>query len=164
MNSAGFPPFPPLMEIALVVLAEFVFGLGYNTLVALAGRRYPAAYRLMVSLSVALGVATTLVLPAVFWWGRTQATWQWAAIFLLCFAGSGLPMIGGSLKRNMAGDSHRRREWPTAARRARDEAVMELSALAEEVHEKARTDDLKATTLISLVHRLHQVIGTLKSV
>jgi len=54
-------------------------------------------------------------------------------------------------------ESHKRRPWPTAAAQARDNAVMDLSMLADQVANQ-ETDNAK------VVHQLHQVIGTLKSV
>jgi hypothetical protein len=148
------PVFPPLIEIVLVVLAEMLFGLAYNGLVRwLIQRRL---YDTLISFSVAGGVFVTVAMPAGLWFGRALWAWQWALLMLIAFAASGSVMIAGSLKRE-ADKSHHRREWPTAAAHARDDAVMELSALAH----KAAEGEI---SLAQLVNRLHEVVGILKSV
>lgn len=70
--------------------ALFVFGIGYNTLVAwLEHKGYIEGY---LSLIVALGVAVTLGGVAIL-------SIQAALIALFCFAASGTPMIIGSIWR-----------------------------------------------------------------
>ena len=53
---------------------------------------------------------------------------------------------------------------PTQAMRARDDAVMDLSKMADDIAEKSKLNKLTVQDLPSYVHKLHQVIGTLKSV
>jgi len=65
-------------------------------------------------------------------------------------------MVAGSQWRTVK-ESHRRHEWPTAARQARDDAVMDLEALADQVANKKIAD-------AAAVNRMHQIVGTLKSV
>jgi hypothetical protein len=53
--------------------------------------------------------------------------------------------------------SHKRRPWPTAALKARDDAIMELAAITHQIVDER-------ATVASVVHRLHMVIGMLRSV
>lgn len=103
--------------------------------------------------SVVVGDAVTLFIQWIFF----PETWSPQVTFG-CFVFSGIPMIVTYLFRHQQKVlSHKRRPWPTAALKARDEAIMELAKMTHEiVEEKA--------TVASVVHRLHQVIGTLKSV
>lgn len=147
------------LEIALVFLIELLFGLGYNALVA-----YAFKHRLMhVSLSVVIGVALTLVIPALFWFDRSMPFWEAGLLLLVCFAGSGVPMIIGSTRRTVK-DKKKRRPLGNAALRIRDEVVMDLSTLAYEIADKAKANELTVRDLPDYVNRLHCVIGTLKSV
>lgn len=149
------------MSIALVALIEFVFGIGYNALVAFAHD-----HKLMhVSLSVAIGVAVTLLVPAAAWFDVAMPFWQAGILLALCFAASGVPMIVGSTRRHvLRKDDKKRRPWPNAALKVRDDAVMELSAIAHDIAEKSKTGRLSLNDLPDTVHRLHGVIGILKSV
>lgn len=145
------PPVSPV-EILAVLLIELLFGLGFNRLVEWAqGNKVWD-----VSLSVVIGVSVTLAIPTAWWLQRDLAFWQVTGLLVACFGASGLPMIIGSTRRTVR-ESHKRRTWPTAAAQARDDALMELSALADGIAGK-QVGDAQA------VNRLHQVIGTLKSV
>lgn len=44
-----------------------------------------------------------------------------------------------------------------------DDLAAEMRSLAQEIDEKAQLNDVKAATLITFVNRLHQWVGTLKS-
>ncbi len=149
------------MEIGLVLLMELLFGLGYNGLVA-----YWMKHRLMhVSATVVIGVAATLLIPAVSWFDRELHFWQSGILLLLCFVASGSPMIIGSMRRTVQEkDNKKRRPWPTAAMRVRDDVVMELSVMAHEIADKAKLGKLSVQDLPDYVNRLHGVIGMLKSV
>lgn len=152
-NAAPIP-----LEIVLVALVEFLFGLGYNALVVWAFR-----HRLMhVSLSVVIGVAVTLLIPTVVWFDHPMPFWQCGGLLLICFAASGTPMIVGSTRRTV--NNKRRRPWPNSALRAKEDAVMELSAMAHEIAGKAKANQLTLQDLPDYVNRLHGVIGILKSV
>jgi hypothetical protein len=142
--------FPPTLPIVLLV--ELLFGLGYNRLVAWGHER--GIWH--VSFSVVIGVAVTLIVEVVFWWNLPMTGWQGALLTFGCFAASGLPMVAGSQLRTVK-ESHRRHEWPTAAAHARDDAVMDLELLADQVANKKITD-------ASAVNKMHQIVGTLKSV
>lgn len=151
---AGFPT-----ELTAVLLGLTLFGIGYNRLIAYA--HHHALWH--VSVSVALGVAVTLLVPAVVWWRLSLAFWQSGLVLVLCFTASGVPMMIGSARRTIKA-RHERRPWPNAALKARDDVVMELSALADEIAEKTKSETLKVQDMADYVHRLHQMKGTLKSV
>lgn len=143
MNS--FPAFPP--DFPLVVVLEFLYGLGYNQLV-----RWVHAKKLWhVSTSVMFGVAGTIIIPLLF----DQDLWNFAILYFVCFMASGVPMVWGSLARS-GRKSHKRRRLPNYVMTVRDDVVMELNVMADEiVNEKTRAVDV--------VHRIHKLIGTLKS-
>jgi hypothetical protein len=145
-------PFSPTFPITLLV--ELLFGIGYNELVAW----WQKHSLIHVSYQVVIGVAATLTIAGAGMFASEMKFWQ-AMVYLVAFFGaSGLPMISGSNRRSVKEkESHKARPWPTAALQARDGAVMDLSALAEQVANKKVTD-------AQAVNRLHQVIGTLKSV
>jgi hypothetical protein len=136
-------PFPPILEILVIVLGELLFGMGYNRFFEWA--RIPAAY------AVVFGVAATIGLPLVFWWDAGLWGWQWALLALASFAGSGAPMVWGFIHRRNA-NSHQARAWPNKAARVRDEVIMELAAIGQ------RTEDA------GLVRKCHELIGMLRSV
>jgi len=147
--------------ILIVLLVEFLFGLGYNAVVAWAHEHRLAH----VSQSVALGVAITLLIPAVVWFETEMQFWQAGILLAMCFTASGIPMIVGSMKRTVTEkDNKKRRPWPTAALRVKDDVIMELSAMAHEIAEDAKQGKLKVSDLPDLVNRLHGLIGTLKSI
>lgn len=148
-------------EILLVLLAELLFGLGYNTLVA-----YWTKHNLMhVSFAVVIGVVVTLLLPAASWFDREMPFWLSGILLMLCFTASGLPMIVGSMRRTVREkDNKKRRPWPNEAKKIRDLVVMELSSMAHEIADRAKADELTVRDLPDYVNRLHGVIGTLKSV
>ncbi len=149
------------LEIALVLLMELLFGLGYNVLVA-----YWMKHNLMhVSATVVIGVAGTLLIPAASWFDREMPFWLSGILLMLCFTASGVPMIVGSMRRTVREkDNKKRRPWPNAALRVRDDVVMELSSMAHEIADRAKADELRVHDLPDYVNRLHGVIGTLKSV
>lgn len=154
MNSPVSP-----VEILTVLLIELLFSIGYDHLAAWAqGNRI-----WHTSISVVIGVAVTLAIPTAWWWPRDLAFWQAVSLLTACFAASGLPMIVGSARRTVR-ESHKPHAWPTKARQAREDAVMELSALAHEIAGETRENRLTVQHLPDYVNRLHQVIGTLKSV
>lgn len=149
------------IEIILVLLVEFLFGIGYNLLVAW-WHKHRFSH---VSISVAIGVMGTLVIPLAFWFDVEMRFWEAGLLLLACFTASGVPMIVGSMKRTAARkDNKKRRPWPNEAKKMRDLVVMELSAMAHEIAEQAKSGELTVRDLPDFVDRLHGVIGTLKSV
>lgn len=153
MNADLFPT-----EIALVALAELLFGIGYNALVALAFR-----HRLLhVSVSVVIGVLGTLLIPALAWFDHTMPFWQSGLLLLACFAASGTPMVLGSMRRTMQKDDKKRRKIGNTAGKIRDEIVMDLNALARDIAEKSK-DNTIMQDLPDYVNRIHGLIGSLKS-
>lgn len=157
------PPFPPANELALLVLTELLFGFTYDRAVQWFERKNgQQLFKFLVSWSVVFGTAGTLTIKFLFLWGRVFVDWQDFLIDLLCFAGSGIPMIIGSMGR--AGKpSHKAKRIPTNARHVVEDVSAEMHRLACDVNEKAQTGEVKAATLIEIVHRLHQWIGMLKS-
>ena len=150
------------LEVVLVLMVEVLFGVGFNALVA-----WARTHRLWhVSVSVAVGVAGTMVVPAVMWPSVEVEFWRAGLLLLMCFVGSGVPMIVGSTRRSVdeSKDRKKRRPWPNAALQARDAAVMELSSLAHEIAEDAKENRIAVLDLPDYVNRLHGVIGTLKNV
>lgn len=156
MNADRMP-----LEIAFLLVVEFLFGVGYNVFVA-----WSHEHNLMhVSTSVVAGVIGTLLLPTAIWFDHDFKFWQIGILLTACFTASGIPMIVGSQKRTVEEKDHKkRRPWPTQAMRARDDAVMDLSKMADDIAEKSKLNKLTVQDLPSYVHKLHQVIGTLKSV
>lgn len=149
------------MKVVLVLMTEFVFGLGYNVLVAWAHE-----HRLFhVSVSVSLGVAGTLLIACAAWAISEMYFWQAGVLLVGCFVASGTPMITGSLRRTVsAKDNKKRRPLPNSAMRVRDDAVMELAAMAHEIAKQVKDDELTVRDLPDFVNRIHGVIGMLKSV
>lgn len=154
-------PFPPVEIVTGVYLSEALFGIGYNKLV-----EYAHQHRLWdVSISVTIGVTVTLIIPVAAWYALDLAVWQTALLFVGCFVFSGSPMIVGSLRRTVAeSQTHKARPWPTRAAQARDDAIMSLTTLAEEISDMTRAGKLTLQHLPDVVNKLHRIIGTLKSV
>ena len=146
MNS----PTSPLLSL---YLAQFLFGVLYASLIHwLSMKHYlPGS----TAWSVVIGDAATLFIQWLF----VRDGWNFGMTFG-SFACSGFPMVITYLYRhqsNVIRARHTRRPWPTAAAKARDDAVMELAMMADEIaNEKA--------TVVSIVHRLHKLIGLLNSV
>lgn len=156
------PQFPPASELALLALTELLFGFTYNGAVQWFERKNGRLFKFLVSWSVVFGTVGTLTIRVLFFWGWVSAEWQSLLIDLLCFAGSGIPMIIGSMSR--AGKpSHKAKRIPPNARRALEDVTAEMNRLASDVNEKAQAGEVKAATLIEIVHRLHQWIGMLRS-
>jgi hypothetical protein len=84
---------------------------------------------------------------------------------LVAFAGSGTPMALLSIKReNDARECHRRRPWPTAALRVKEDVLMSLAAIVHDVKQRTNDSEINTAFLVNLVHDLYEVIGMLKSV
>jgi hypothetical protein len=99
------------LEIALIYLFLFVFGWGYNAVVAWAERKgYAEGY---MSLIVSLGVAVTII-PLVI------IDWQFSFLMLGAFMCSGMPMILGSIYRHVT------------ARRQEQELERQAARMAEQ--------------------------------
>jgi hypothetical protein len=152
-----FPQVSPT-SIAAVLLAESLFGVGYNLLVDWAHEN-----RIWhVSVSVVIGVAVTVLIPTAAWYRADMPFWMAGALFLACFGSSGIWMVIGSTRRSVA-KSHKRQGLPRSAAKTRDVIVMDVSALAGEIADRAKAGKLVAGDLPHYVHQLHQVVGALKS-
>jgi hypothetical protein len=157
MLPANYPPYPPVLLIALMFAVQVGFGFLYNWIF-----RW---IRIPVPLAVVIGTFITGAIMYPFFFSTALRGEQWLFLTLIAFAGSGTPMALLSVKRtNDARESHRRRPWPTAALRVRDEALSSLSMIIHDV--KARTNDsrIDAAFLVNLVDGLYEIIGMLKSV
>ena len=141
----------PSSPVLALYLAEFLFGVLYAMLIHwLSVNDYLKG---STAYSVVVGDAMTLFLQWVFF----QESWSPLVTFG-SFVCSGTPMIVSYLVRHQQRVvSHHRRPWPTAALQAREDAVSMLDLLADQIAD----GDVSSA---SVVHRLHQVIGTLNSV
>lgn len=157
-----FPPFPPAYDLVLLFIAELLFGLTYNPAVAWFGTRHEKLFKFLVSWSVVFGVAGTLFLQAIFFWGRTFLEWQVLLINLMCFAGSGMPMIAGSMWR-AAKPSHKAKKLPKYVKDIVEDVGYEMHQLASKVNEQAQANNVPAAMLIEIVHKLHEWRGVLRS-
>jgi len=157
------PPFPPAIDLVLLSLTEVLFGFTYDRAVSWFERKNGKLFKFLVSWSVVLGTVGTLTIRLLFFWGRVSAEWQTFLIDLLCFAGSGLPMIIGSMSR--AGKpTHKVRRWPTFANQVREDVVSGMRSTADELSREAKAGRVNAGTLVEIVHKLHEWVGSLKSV
>lgn len=158
------PPISPA-ELVAVLLAEVLFGLLYNLLVAYAHKT--GLWKVLVS--VIIGVAVTGAIPLVVWFDVCMTVIWSGALYAACFVASGIPMAVGFIQRDREAavaeqkKSHKRQQIPPSAARTRDELVMDVTSLASEIAAAARSGQLKAGDLPDYVHRLHQFVGTLKS-
>lgn len=144
------PQFPPAFPLVSCLLALHLFGWGFNALVAWVNKRrlYP------VSFSVAIGTAVTLLAPTLFFLHYELAFWQSSLIYFLSFTASGIPMIFGNVQRQTK--SHKARRLGNKAAEVRDFAVLDLEAAISKIVRKE-------AEVVEVVHVLHQVIGSLKS-
>lgn len=137
--------------IFLVLLVEFIFGLGFNKIVEWAHR-----HNLWhVSVSVIFGVAGTLIIPSVALLSVCMPFWQASLIFGACFIASGIPMIAGGTQRTVK-ENHHRRPLPNHAMRVRDDAVMQIKAILDKIVNGG-------VEVVKVVHDLHEIAGKLKS-
>lgn len=144
----AFPPvFPLLFDLALLVC----FGFGFNALVAWVNRKraWP------VSFSVVIGVAVTLLVPTATFLHTRLAMWQAGLVYLVCFAASGIPMIFGNVQRQ-TNKSHKARRLGNHAARVRDDVVMNIESMMNEIVNGG-------VAVEKVIHRLHQAVGSLKS-
>lgn len=86
--------------VATVLFCLFLLGLIYNHIIG-KEERFLEAY---VAFEVVAGVLITLFGFSLI------AGWKYAVVALICFAASGLPMVAGSIQRNIqkAKESHAR--------------------------------------------------------
>lgn len=146
------PTFSALFPQAFpVLILELLFGIGFNELV-----KWAQEHKLWhVSISVVAGVAGTLIIPIFFMHKSTMELWQVTLFYFLCFTASGVPMIVGSTRKTV-NDNHRRRPLPNAAIKVRDEAVMNISAILDQIANGG-------VEVVKVVHELHEIKGKLKS-
>lgn len=143
--------------VYLLVLVELLFGLAYDQLV-----KFVHAHGIWhVSVSVIIGVFVTGVIFIAFMFDKVMPAWQFSLIVAACFAGSGLPMVFGSVARDVK-DKKKKRPLGKYGAKIRDEVSMELTVMANEIAEQIKKDQLTVRDLPDLVNRLHQMKSMLK--
>lgn len=152
-----YSPTSPLLSL---LLAELLFGLLYAAVVHwLSTQHYfPGG----TAGSVIVGDAATLFIQWLF----VRASWDPSVTFA-CFACSGAPMALTYWFRHhqrVEKAKHCRRPWPTAALRVRDDAVMDITRMIQEIEIAAKKEMVTAGFLIGVVNELHAVKKTLTSV
>lgn len=151
MNPDIFP------TVYLLVLVELLFGLAYDQVV-----KFVHAHGIWhVSVSVVIGVFMTGLIFIIFMFDKVLPAWQFGLIVAACFAGSGLPMAIGSVTRDVK-DRKKKRPLGNSAARLRDEVVMELTTMANDIAERIKNDQLTIRDLPDLVNRLRQMKSMLK--
>jgi len=145
-------------EIASVLLGELLFGVAFDSLVT-----YALKHKLLhVSIAVVIGVAITLLIPALAWFRYEMPFYQAGILLVLCFSASGLPMVIGSMSRTVK--NHKKRQsLGRSASLIRDEAVMEVNTIINDVTAKAQKKELDVNDLVVFIGKLHSLIGMLKS-
>lgn len=153
MNGPHVSPLLPLF------FAEIIFGLLYAVLIHWMGMK--GYLKGQTAWSVVVGDGVTLFVEWLFF----RESWN-PFVTLGCFACTGVPMIVTYLYRHqlqIERARHTRRPWPTAALKARDDAVMEISLVIQEIEQAAETQ-VTAGTLLKASNRLHLVKRILMSV
>jgi hypothetical protein len=140
-------------------LAELVFGLLYALLI-----HWIALHGWLkgnTAWSVVIGNSATLLIQWLF----IPSSGPW--LTFMCFAFSGAPMAVTYLLRHqmrVEKAKHTKRPWPTAALRARDNAVMDIAGVIKDIEEAANCNQVNAGFLLTVSNRLHFVKKTLTSV
>lgn len=154
------------MEVPLVsptlplYLAEILFGLLYAALIHWLGIK--GYLKGQTAWSVVVGDGATLFIQWLFF----RESWN-PFVTVGSFACSGTPMIVTYLYRHqllIEKAKHTRRPWPTAALKARDDAVMDLSKTIRDIEEAAKNNCVTAGMLLEVSNRLHEMKRTLTSV
>lgn len=151
MMNAQFPPVFPIFPLAVCLLSLLLFGIGFNSLVRWSNDRGVVP----VSFAVVIGVIVTLLVPTLFFVSLKLFFWQFSICMLLCFVASGTPMIWGNVHRHVE-RSHKAKRLGNHAAKVRDEVVMDLNAAIRKIV-------AKDAEVVDVVHTLHEVIGSLKS-
>jgi len=144
--------YPPISPLVPLYIAQALFGVMYALLIHwLAINNYLKGH---TAYSVVVGDAATLFIQWLFF----SHTWLPLVTFG-SFVFSGVPMIVSYLVRHqqrVESRSHKRRPLPNFVIDVREHALIELNAIADQIaHENA--------TAVSIVHRIHKLIGMLNS-
>ena len=157
MLPANYPPYPPLTLIVSMLTVEVGFGFAFDW--------FFRWVRLQTPIAVVVGTFCTGAILYPFIFSATLRGEQFLFLALLALAGSGTPMALRSVHRtNVIRESHRRRPWPTAALRVRDDALASLAVIVHDIKERTNSNEINAGFLVNLMHDLYEVIGMLKSV
>lgn len=140
----------PISPLVPLFIAQFLFGALYATLIHwLSVRNYLQG---STAYSVIVGNAVTLFIQWLFVRDGNSALLTFAS-----FACTGLPMTLTYLYRHQIRVlTHKRRKLGNAAAHIRDDVVMDLSKMTHEIANEG-------VTVVSVVHRLHEAVGRLKS-
>lgn len=153
-------PASPASPTLPLYLAELVFGLLYAWLI-----HWIAVNGWLkgnTAWSVVVGDGGTLFICWLF----IPNEWPPIIVFI-CFAFSGAPMAITYLARHqmqVEKARHTKRPWPTAALRARDEALMDITMTITEIEHAANRNEINAGFLLTISNRLHCVKKVLTSV
>ena len=152
-------------QVLIAFLCCLIFGFIFNLLV-----EWVNEHKVWdVSISVVIGVLVTVLIPGVIFFLKTMAFWEFSTILLVCFAGSGLPMIIGSAQRHarleLEKKNKKARPLGNSNAKVRDHVVMELVSLANDIAAAAGVNDLAELLRLvtGWVHRLHVAVRFLKS-
>ena len=149
---------PRVSPLLSLYLSQLVFGLLYAILIHWISTK--GYLKGSTAWSVVIGDGATLMIQWLF----IREGWSPLVTFG-SFAFSGSPMVISYLVRHQQRlESHKRRPWPTQAVRVRDDAVMEITSLADEIARKTKEDAVRVQDLPDLVNRLHLLKSLLKSV
>lgn len=146
--------------ILSLYLAETIFGLLYATLIHWMGVK--GYLKGQTAWSVVIGDGATLFIQWLFF----RESWN-PFVTLGSFACSGIPMIVTYLYRHqmmIEKAKHNRRPWPTAALKARDEALMDITKMIRDIENAANRKEITPGFLLSLSNELHGVKKVLTSV
>lgn len=152
-------------QVLVAVLISLVFGILFDKLV-----EWVNEHKVWhVSISVAIGVGVTVLIPTVALAQETLTGWMFGAALLVCFTASGIPMIVGASIRHAREVQEKKakkaRPLGNTNAKVRDFVVMELAHLADEMAEKSAVDDMTELlrNVTVWVHRLHVAARSLKS-
>lgn len=145
------PEFAPSLPLLICVLFLILFGVGFNFLT----KKSQEKRVVPVSVLVVIGVFVTLTVPTIMFLNVELFAWQASLIYACCFMASGIPMIWGNIHRHTK-RKHRERRLGRHASQVRDDVVMDLTLMIKKIMEKE-------ADIVDVVHTLHQVIGSLKS-
>lgn len=150
----------PVSPLIPLYLAELVFGLLYAVLIHWLGLK--GWLKGQTAWSVVVGDAVTMFIQ----WMFIREQWNPFVTFG-CFAMSGAPMVISYFYRHqllIERAKHTARAWPTNARHAREDALMELTMAIREIEEAAKQGAVNAGTLLTVSNKLHLAKTILNSV
>lgn len=150
----------PVSPLIPLFLAELVFGLLYAVLIHWLGLK--GWLKGQTAWSVVVGDAMTMFIQWLF------IREQWSPFVTFgCFAMSGAPMVISYFYRHqllIERARHTPHAWPTKAKHAREDALMEISLVIREIEEAAKQGNVTSGTLLTVSNKLHLAKTILNSV